>query len=351
MEVSVDFNKALLGTEYDFLRNDPRLGKNIILLGLGGSHSYGTATPTSDIDIRSVSLRPAKDILLGHDHETITDEATDTVVYTFDKILSLLAACNPNTIEMLGLKPEHYLKLTDVGEYMVKNADMFLSNKAVNSFGGYACQQLRRLSLLANREVTQAMREEFILATLNHASATFKDKYNFFAEDAIQLFLDDTHREGFDQEIYMNLNLRHYPLRDWAEMWAEMQQIVRSYNKLGSRNSKAIEHGKIGKHQMHLARLYIMAFDILYDGKIVTYREKEHDFFMDVRFGKYITEDNQPTKEFMEMVDYWEEKLKHAAAHSVLPDQPDWDRINRFKAEVNYSVVTKGLPFDEQIWK
>lgn len=346
-----EINAKLLTSEYDFLRNDPRLGKNIILLGLGGSHSYGTSTPNSDLDVRAVSVRPAKDILLGNDHETVTNDATDTTVYTFDKILSLLAACNPNTIELLGLKPEHYLKLTDVSEYMVNNADMFLSTKAVNSFGGYACQQLRRLQLLASREVTQEMREGFILSTINHASYTFKEKYGLYAEDAIHLFLDDTNREGFDKEIFMDLNLHHYPLRDWSEMWAEMQQIVRSYNKLGARNSKAIEHGKIGKHQMHLARLYIMAFDILYEGKIITYRDKEHDFLMDVRNGKYITEDNQPTKEFMEMVDEWEAKLQHAAQHTVLPSQPDWDRINRFKAEVNYSVVTKGMPFDDQIWK
>jgi predicted nucleotidyltransferase len=229
--------------------------------------------------------------------------------------------------------------MNDAAEYMVKNADMFLSKKAVNAFGGYSQQQLRRMYLLSNREVTQAKREEFIMATINQASYTFKEKYGFYPEDAIHLFLDDTTREGFEKEIFMDVHLTHYPLRDWTEMWAEMQQIVRSYNKLGARNSKAIEHGKIGKHQMHLARLYVMAFDILYDGKVVTYRDKEHDFFMDVRAGKYITEDNQPTREFMEMVDEWENQLKHAAEHTVLPDAPDYDRINQFKAEVNYSVV------------
>ena len=32
---------AVADTPYDFLREDPRLGKNIILLTLGGSHAYG----------------------------------------------------------------------------------------------------------------------------------------------------------------------------------------------------------------------------------------------------------------------------------------------------------------------
>ena len=47
-----------------------------------------------------------------------------------------------------------------------------------------------------------------------------------------------------------------------------------------------------------------------------------------------------PTKEFMEMMDEWEFQLEDAALHSPLPDKPDYDRINRFQAEVNYSVVT-----------
>ena len=38
----MDF-KALLNTvEYDFLRTNPRLGSRIMLLGVSGSHGYGT---------------------------------------------------------------------------------------------------------------------------------------------------------------------------------------------------------------------------------------------------------------------------------------------------------------------
>jgi hypothetical protein len=70
-----------------------------------------------------------------------------------------------------------------------------------------------------------------------------------------------------------------------------------------------------------------------------------------VRNGKYLTEQNLPTKEFYEMLDEWKFQLEEAAKHSPLPDKPDWERINRFQTEVNYSVVTKGMPFDEQIWK
>ena len=42
--------------EYDFLRTNEHLGSNIILLTLGGSHAYGTATENSHLDVRGCAL-------------------------------------------------------------------------------------------------------------------------------------------------------------------------------------------------------------------------------------------------------------------------------------------------------
>lgn len=337
-------NKELLlhlqQPEYEFLRSHPHLGQNIILLGLGGSRAYGTSTPTSDWDWRGIAMNTPQEILLRQDFEQVENRATDTVIYSFNKMIGLLAECNPNTIEILGLKPEHYVMMSDVGREMVVNADMFLSKQAKQKFAGYAKQQLRKLENHAVNGVSQSRHEQHILASIQMASETFREKYAFLPEDAVRLFIDQSWQAGYDTEIFMDLRLQHYPLRDWLKMWEEMQNILRSYNKLGMRNSKAIEHDKLGKHQMHLARLYIMGIELLRDAKIQTYREAEHDFFMDVRAGKYLQEDNMPTKEFMEMMDEWEFQLEDAALHSPLPDKPDYDRINRFQAEVNYSVVT-----------
>lgn len=48
------FKDLLLNEEYNFLRENEHLGDNIILLGLGGSHAYGTNIEGSDIDIRAL---------------------------------------------------------------------------------------------------------------------------------------------------------------------------------------------------------------------------------------------------------------------------------------------------------
>ena len=295
--------------EYSFLRDNEHLGSNISLIGIGGSHAYGTEVATSDIDLRGVAVRSKREILRGYGFEQVENQSTDTVIYSFDKILSLLSNCNPNVVELLGLKPEHYLYISPVGQELLDNKKLFLSKRAVQSFGGYAGAQLRRLDNKAVRTVEQAAREKHILNSIINASYSFKERYFEMPDDSIKLYIDEAVQEGYNTEVFMDVNLTHYPLRDYKAMWSEMHNIVKDYSKIGSRNSKAIEHGKLGKHMMHLVRLYLMCFDILEKEEIVTYREKEHDFLMDIRNGKFLDDNNQPLPEFYDMVNDFEKRL------------------------------------------
>ena len=147
---------AVADTSYDFLREDPRLGKNIILLTLGGSHAYGMEKEDSDLDIRGITLNSKQEILLGKDFETITDQPTDTVIYSFNKIIELLTKVNPNTIEQLGCRPEQYLHLSEIGKELLDNRKMFLSKLCIHSFGNYGQAQLRRLENKSARLTSQA---------------------------------------------------------------------------------------------------------------------------------------------------------------------------------------------------
>ena len=154
-----EIEKKVCSEEYEFLVENEHLGDNIILLGLGGSYAYGTNTENSDLDVRGCALNSKMDILTNQNFEQFVNEQTDTTIYSFNKLISLLLNVNPNTIELLGLKPEHYLYVAPIGQELLDNAHLFLSRKAVYSFGGYANQQLRRLSNKAARVVGQEERE------------------------------------------------------------------------------------------------------------------------------------------------------------------------------------------------
>lgn len=325
-------------SEYDFLRDDKRLGDNIILLTLGGSYAYGMNNENSDVDFRGIALNSKDDILLGSDFEQVLG-GEDTTIYSFNKIIELLSKCNPNTIEMLGCLPEHYIHLNKIGKELLENRKIFLSKICIHTFGGYANSQLRRLENKANRLVGQSQNEAYILKSIQNAKYDFKNRYYPHDENDVRLYIDKSDQEGFESEIFMDVNLKHYPLRDWAGMWNEMKAIVSSYTKIGKRNEKAIGHDKLGKHMAHLIRLYMMGMDILEKEEIITYREKEHDLLMDIRNGKYLDSNRQPTSDFYDILNEYEKKFDYAKENTSLPDLPDYKRIREFKAYVNEMIV------------
>ena len=331
--------EKLKSDEYEFLRKDKNLGNNIIILTLGGSHAYGTNNEKSDLDIRGCALNSKMQILTNENFEQFVNEATDTTIYAFNKLVALLSNVNPNTIEMLGNKPEHYFYVSPIGQELIDNAHLFLSKKCVHSFGGYANQQLYRLNQKSAHQLSQAGLEQHILKTLEFMKTDFNKKYSDFSKDQISLYIDKAVQEGYDTEIFMDVRLTHYPLRDYCSMWSELQNTVKAYGKIGKRNEKALEHGKIAKHMMHLIRLHMMCLDILEKEKIITYRENEHDLLMDIRNGKFLDSNDQPIPEFFEMVDEYEKRLEYAKQNTNLPDNPNYKEINEFVASVNERVV------------
>ena len=334
-----NFERLLQTPEYDFLRTDPHLGGNVCLLGLGGSYAYGTNVEGSDVDVRGIFLNSKREILLNNPCEQVVDNSTDTTVYGLNKMIGLLAACNPNTVEILGLKPEHYLIKTDVGQMMLDNRHVFLSKRAVGTFGGYANQQLYRLQQLSSHSMEQKELEKHILTTIRFLSEDFAARYHLDPKNTLEPFIDVSEQPDMETEIFMNVHLDHYPLRDYCDMWSELKQIVSSYKRLGKRNTHAVEHEKVSKHAMHLVRLYHMAFDILLRGEIKTFRTDDHELLMDIRNGKYTNDDNSMKPEFFEMVGCLEADLASAKEKSELPDKPDMDAVNRLLYSINERVV------------
>ena len=335
--------KTVQSSEYDFLRTDPHLGNSIMLLGLGGSHAYGLATPTSDLDVRGLALRSKAEILTSQDFEQIVDKDTDTTIYSFDKMVKLLISQNPNTIEIMGLKPEHYLYISPIGQELLDNVNLFISKKCVDSFKGYASAQLYRLKQATTGMKNQSELEQHILNTLKNMVNSFHGRYTDFSEDNINLYIDESRQKDYDTEIFMDLHLTHYPVRDWRSMWSELNNTVKSYSKLGKRNKNAIEKDKLGKHMYSLVRLPYMCIDILNGNGIITCREKEHDLLMSMKRNEWLDERGMPIPKFFELVDDLMAQVDYAAEHSSIPDEPNYEKINEFVASVNERVVTGEL--------
>lgn len=335
----MDFKKLMYSSEYDFLRTHPRLGDRIILMGLGGSYAYGTNNENSDIDFRGITLNLPSDLLGLTEFEQYEDAGTDTVIYAFNKIVKLLLECNPNTIELLGLDEDQYLIKTSLGQELLEHKGLFLSKRAAKSFGGYASAQLRRLqNALARDSMAQEERERHIYNSVKNALEDFQRKNQMFDKGNIRIYIDKSENPEMETELFVDADYQHLPLRDYENMLGVMNSVIRDYDKIGKRNKKK-DDNHLNKHAMHLVRLFMMAIDILEKGEIRTHRTDDLELLKSIRRGDFQKTDGTYEKEFYDLLSDYEKRLEVATAKTILPDNPDMEKVEQFVEYVNRKAI------------
>ncbi len=329
--------------QYDFLRTNERLGVRIMILGLGGSYAYGTNNEGSDIDFRGVTLQLPSDLIGLTEFDQYEDDKTDTVIYGFNKLVKLLLECNPNTCEMLGLDEDQYLIKSELGQELIDNTQLFLSKRAIKSFGGYADAQLRRLqNAIARDTLPQSDREKHILNSVRNSLEDFNRRYDGDEKNGMRIYIDKAVNPELETEIFVDSNYKHFPLRDYTDLWGAMKTVVRDYDKIGKRNKKK-DDNHLNKHAMHLIRLFMMAIDILEKGQICTHRINDLPVLLSIRKGEFMLSDGTFSAEFYELLEEYEHRLDEAVKKTTLPDNSDMDKVEKFVERVNRYAVTGEL--------
>ena len=338
----MDFTKILQSENYNFIRSDERLKERVMLLGVCGSYAYGTNNKESDIDFRGVTLMRPSDLIGFTEFEQFEERVTDTVIYSFNKFVRLLLKCNPNALEILGLKKDDYVIRSNLGRELLDNARLFLSKRVIKSYGSFANAQLRRLQNAQARDtLTQVDRERHILRSVQYALDDFNNKHEKM--DGVRLYIDDSDNPEYETEIFVDAEYKHYPLRDYANLWETMRLVVHSYDKVGGRKKKK-DDKHLNKHAMHLVRLLAAGADILETGEIHTRNDTILPLLLSIRNGEYMQEDGTFSTRFYEVAREYETKFDEAARRTQLPEEPDGERIEVFVERVNRYVITEVLP-------
>lgn len=270
--------------------------------------------------------------------QQFVNKETDTTIYGFNRFIHLLTACNPNVIETLGGKSEHRIA-NELGQMLVDNRKLFLSQRAADSFGGYATQTLRRLqAAMVGEEMPQSDREAYLKISLEGAISGFADRFPAFHEEDLRLRLVESTKDDLDLEVVADFNLRGIPVRQFKGMLESMSDVLKNAEKMGQRNRKK-DNAQLAKHAMHLIRLYLEGLDVLEKGDIITWRGGDLDLLMSIRRGNFQRKDGTFFPEFFEMVTDFEKKLAYAKENTSLPPSPDAKKVGELMMEINKEAL------------
>lgn len=201
-----------------------------IMIGFGGSNAYGTTVEGSDFDIRGFAYNPVEEVLgIRADFEQYQDPENDVTIYSLKKILTLLVQNNPNTMEILGLRPEEILFLSDAGRLILDHSELFLSKRSIYTFGGYARAQLNRLMNMTGRDGDMAAANE---------AAVEQRKINKHMMHLIRLYMMgiDILRDGVittyrakEHDLLMDIRNGKYMMTDSLTPTPEFEELLEHY--------------------------------------------------------------------------------------------------------------------------
>lgn len=116
--------------------------KQMILLTVSGSYSYGTNLETSDMDVKGVII-PTIDCYLGlevfKDPVITTDDDVHLNIFQLNNFVKSAMMGTSNTIESLFTLPEHIIFINNFGEELLSHRDEFITHLLVQEYFLYFC--------------------------------------------------------------------------------------------------------------------------------------------------------------------------------------------------------------------
>lgn len=293
--------------------------QQLLVKHYAGSHAYGTALPSSDVDLRGVFCADPVNVRTPFFpiREVEDNSEEDTKFYELAHFMKLCLDCNPNIVETLWVDDEDIMFRTPAYDLLREHRKRLLSSKIAFTFSGYALSQLKRIKghnkWINNPQTKEPPKpKEFVslvqwfgqkkMLPRDFNLETWRDNYRLvpYAGDLYGVYYAENHHlynystgslnTNFDGERYnlgaplalVKFNKEEYKLakEKHEQYWSW------KHNRNKARSELEEQFGYDTKHAMHLVRLLRMGVEALSCGHILVKRPDAEEL-LSIRNGTW----------------------------------------------------------------
>lgn len=293
-----------------------------------GSHLHGTNRPDSDNDFMGVFLPSTEDLLSLNNcpsEWSVNNKVStgprnneldvDKKYYSLQRFLKLVGDGQSTQLEMLYAPDNKIITSTPEWNKISNNKEMFISDKSIQPFVGFALAQsykaeIKGSNLVLIRNVIKQLKTE----------NQYKKLEDIKFVDNVEVITS----EGGLPAIKIAGRV--------FEFTQQVRNVLRKLEGLesryGTRSEVAAENGYDWKSLSHAYRLIFQAKTLKTEGKLTFPLPKEQiDVIMSIKSGKYIADFNTEIQDMLT-------DLKNTP--SILKEDVNWSWINNLCQEMLY---------------
>ncbi len=310
--------------------------RNILRLKFG-SHLYGTSTPASDLDFKSIYIPPARDIVLQRAKGVFNDQRpkaekeknyageVEEERFSLQRYLQLLAEGQTVAIDTLFAPDWAHTEAPDpVWREIQDNKEKLLTKRSA-AFIGYARQQANKYGIKGSRVSAARKALDLLQQGVDHYGTT--EKLSALSGQIMAMVVDNEHMginkdtTPHGQEVLLwEVCNRQMPFTASIKNARDiMQRIVDEYGKRALQAES--QQGVDWKALSHAVRVGNEAVELLTTGH-VTFPRPEATELIAIKVGDRVYQD------VAEQIENLLVAVEKAAEGSTLRDAPDQEWID-----------------------
>lgn len=146
--VYVSLEECMRKSEFQEEYTERTSNENEILQCLVGSQAYGTATPQSDFDYKSIYISPESEVIGILKEKEAKRYSPDDQSFSLRHFFRLCIKCVPNVMELLFCEEDCVVMATKEGQLLRQERNLFLSKNCVEPYIGYAQAQIKKSAIV-----------------------------------------------------------------------------------------------------------------------------------------------------------------------------------------------------------